>query len=150
MAANTSPIYCRVADIQMTTGVLTSANTTVDLSNVHIPSTGNAMVIFTASTSEGGRVDRVVFQPLGTNVATVARLWYSRANITSTDPSGGANYNSQVRDVTLLATTVSQVAAVGATEVQLDLPMPAAGQLWYTIGTSVAAGFSVTGIGGKY
>jgi hypothetical protein len=150
MSANISPIYSRTPDVQVTTGVLSSGNTTVDLTNVHIPSTGNAMMIFQASSSEGGRLDRIVIQPLGTNTATVMRLWYSKANISSTDPSAGANNNAQLRDVTLVGTTVSQVAAIGTVEVQLDLPMPGGGQVWYTIGTSVAAGFAVTGIGGKY
>lgn len=150
MAANTNPIYSRVPDIQLSTAAVVGGNTTVDLTNVHSPSTGNGYKIFQASSSEGGRVDRLVVQPLGTNIATVMRLWVTSAHANSTDPSAGTASNAQIRDITLPATTVSQTAAIGSVECQLDVPLPPMYAIYVTLGTTVAAGFAVSGIGGKY
>lgn len=139
MAANQKPIYSVAPDVQWSTGAVTGGNTTADLT------TGTIYQIFTASTSEGGRVDRVLFQPLGTNTATVARIWINN-NATTTSPGN----NAQLRDITLPATTVNQTLSIGSVEVQMDLPIPAAYKLYCTLGTTVAAGFSVTTVGGKY
>ncbi len=139
MAANTRPIYSVAPSIQWTTGPITAANTTTDMIS------GAVHRIFTASSSEGGRVDRIIIQPLGSNSATVLRLWVNDG--TATTNSGA---NTQIRDITLPLTTVSQTAAVGSVECQLDLPLNPSYALYATIGTSVAAGFLITAVGGRY
>jgi len=137
-AGNTSAIFSRVADIQFGPTVLT-ANTTVDLT------AGTTYLIFTADATNGGRVEKLVFMPLGTNTATVLRIWLNNGGSTGTRAN-----NNQIRDVTMPATTVSQVAAIGAIEIPLNIALPPAYAIYITTGTTVAAGFDVTGIGGKY
>jgi hypothetical protein len=138
MAANTAQIYSRLADIQFGPTVLT-ANTTVDLT------AGTIYLIFTADATNGGRVEKLIIMPLGTNVATVLRIWLNNGGVTGTRAN-----NNQIRDVTCPATTVSQVAAIGALEVPLNIALPLGYTIYVTTGTTVAAGFDVTAVGGKY
>jgi hypothetical protein len=139
MAANTAPIYSRSADVQWTTNNVVAANTTTDLTS------GTIYTLFTADATNGGRVEKVIILARGTNVATVLRLWVNNGGATGT-----AANNTQVRDITVPATTVSQVAAVGALEVPLNIALPPAYVLIATIGTAIAAGLWVTVVGGKY
>lgn len=139
MAANTAPIYSKVADIQWATDIVQSANTTTTLTS------GTIYPIFTADTTNGGYVQRVRFRPLGTNVATVARIWINNGGATTT-----ADNNAMWDEISFPITTVSQTAAQATYELPLNFPLPASYRLYVTLGTAVAAGFDVTVIGGKY
>ena len=139
MAANTAPIYSKVADIQWATDIVQSANTTTTLTS------GTIYPIFTADTTNGGYVQRVRFRPLGTNVATVARVWINNGGDTTT-----ATNNSMWDEISFPITTVSQTAAQATYELPLNFPLPASYRLYVTLGTAVATGFDVTVIGGKY
>lgn len=99
MAANTSPIYSRLADVQWAITVL-AANTTKDLT------AGTSYLCFTADATEGGRLDKLRIRSLGTNVATVMRVWINNGSTTGT-----AANNTLYTEITLAATTVSEVAA---------------------------------------
>jgi hypothetical protein len=138
VAANTSPIYSRLGDIQWIPAV-TTANTSKDLTS------GTIYLVFTADATNGGYVDKVVWQPDGSNVATAGRIWLNNGAATGT-----AANNCLLKDVTLPLTTNSEVAAIGNTEVTLGLMLPVGYKLYVTIGTTVAAGFHVAAIGGKY
>jgi len=138
MAAATSPIFTRTPDTQWI-GAVATANTTKDLTS------GTIYLAFTADATEGGRVDRLIIMPLGTNIATALRIWLNNGSVTGT-----AANNTMLRDITMAATTNSEVAAIGSVEVQLDLTMQASYRVYITVGTTVAAGFGVTAIGGKY
>lgn len=138
MAANTSAIYSKIADVQWIDTV-TDKNITTDLTS------GTIYLIFTADATNGGRVDKISIMPLGTNIATVMRFWVNNGATTATLAN-----NSQFKDVTLPATTVSQVAELGATEIPMDLPLPPGYRLYATLGTCSAAGFDVVAYGGKY
>ena len=138
MAANTSQIFSRLADIQWINTVIT-ANTTTDLT------AGTIYLVGTADATNGGRFSKLIVQPLGTNVATALRVWLNNGSATGT-----AANNTQIKDVTLAATTVSQIAAIGNTEIPLDLSLPAGYKIYVTIGTTIVAGVDVAMIGGKY
>ena len=139
MAANTAPIYSKVADIQWASSIVQSANTTTDLT------TGTIYPIFTADTTNGGYVQRIRFRPLGSNAATVARVWINNGD----DPTISSN-NSMWDEIAIALTTVSQTAAQATYELPLNFPLPANYRLYVTLGTVVASGFDVTVIGGKY
>jgi hypothetical protein len=134
---NTQPIYTASGDTQWTVSA-TTANTTKDLSS------GTVFTAFTASDS-GGYVQRIRFKPLGTNVATVARVWIN---------NGGANTvaanNTYWDDISLPSTTVSEVSAQPTFELPLNIALPAGYKILVTLGTAVAAGYTITVIGGKY
>lgn len=140
MPANTSAIYSRVADIQWGT-LITAANTAKD-------GTGTVVTIFTADATNGGRVERIKARAAGTNTASVLRIFINNGSTNAT-----AANNSLYAEVTLTSTTLSEVAAVTDPCVGiLDFPLvlPPGYKLNITIGTTVAAGYYVTAVGGKY
>ena len=79
MAANTAPIYTALGDIQWgatdgnggAAGPLKTANTAKD-------GTGTVLTVFTADATNGGYVQRARFRAVGTNVATVARIFHQQ------------------------------------------------------------------------
>ena len=139
MAANVQPIYSKTADIQWATEIVQSANTTTNLT------AGTIYHIFSADTTNGGYVQRVRFRPLGTNAATVARIWINNGGDTTT-----AANNTLWDEIAIALTTVSQTAAQATYELPLNFPLPPSYKLYVTLGTAVLAGFDVTVIGGKY
>ena len=140
MAANTSPIFSESPAIGLSdaTPILT-ANTTTDLTS------GTIYLLFTADATDGSYVDKIIIQPIGTNVATAGRFWINNGSTTGT-----ATNNTQFKDVTLAATTLSQVAAIGNTEVTVGFALPAGYKIYMTLGTTVAAGFKATVVAGNY
>ncbi len=138
MAANTSPIFSVQGDIQWVSAAITAANTTTDLTS------GTIYPIFTGGTN-GSYVQKIRFRHLGTNVATVARVWINNGSTTGT-----AANNTLWDEITLAANTLSQVAAAINYELPLGFALPAGDIIYVTLGTAVAAGFRVTVIGGDY
>lgn len=136
MAANTSPIF-PVAGV-VAWGKLTTANTAKD-------GTGTVATIFTADATNGGRVDTVKCRALGTNVATVLRIFINNGSTNGTDTN-----NALYMERTLAATTLSEVAELADYEIPLNLVLPAGYKINVTLGTTVAAGWQITGVGGKY
>lgn len=136
MAANTAPIYSKVADIQW--GTVTTANTAKD-------GTGTQVTVFTADATNGGRVDKLKVRAAGTNVATALRVFINNGSTNAT-----AGNNSLYTEATIAATTLSEVSALADTEILLGLSLPPGYKLNVAIGTTVAAGLAVTAVGGKY
>jgi hypothetical protein len=134
---NTQPIFTASGDTQWAVSAVT-ANTTKDLT------LGTNYLVFTASTN-GGYVQRLRFRALGTNVATVARVFINNGSTNATQVN-----NVLWDEVSLPATTVSETSALATYEVPLNFALPAGYRLYVTLGTGVAAGYSITCIGGKY
>jgi hypothetical protein len=139
MAGNTAPIYSKVGDIQW--GTLTAANTTKDGTG------GTPLLVFAADATNGGRLEKIKVRALGTNVATVARVFINNGS----SLASAAN-NSLFYEQTIAATTVSEVAAQVDNEITLGGPLvlPPGYRVYITIGTAVAAGLAFTAVGGKY
>jgi hypothetical protein len=137
MPANTSPIFSAAGSIQWSATPLTAANTAKD-------GTGTVNSVFTG-TANGNFVQKLVVRSLGTNVATVLRVFIN---------NGGANTvasnNSLIAELALPATTLSEVASQPPYELALNYVLPAAYKINCTLGTAVAAGFQVSAIGGQY
>ena len=141
MAANTIPIYTKAGQSSwctLTTGV--TAQTGV-----------GATLLFTAG-ADGARVERITIRPLGTNVATALRIFLNNGSDNAT-----AGNNALVAEKTITANTVSQVAESALNELPtathptaFPLVLPAGYRLYASIGTTVAAGLTVTAIGGTY
>jgi hypothetical protein len=138
MAANPTPIYSRVGDIQYVEAIV-AANTTKDLT------TGTIYLVFTADAANGGRVEEITFTAKGTNVATVARIWINNGATTAT-----AANNNLYREASLPATTLSEVAKLAEVTLALGFALPPGYRIYVTIGTVVAAGYHANVIGGKY
>jgi hypothetical protein len=136
MAGNTDPIYSRVGDI--TWGTVATANTAKD-------GTGTVVTVFTADATNGGRVEKLKVRAAGTNVATALRVFLNNGSSNATPAN-----NTLYTEITVAATTLSEVAALADNEITLNLALPPGYKINITIGTTVAAGLHVTAVGGKY
>ena len=74
--ANNSPIFSRLGDCQGGVVLTTAAN---DYTGQNI----NNAIVFTSDTTNGGFLQRLRFKALGTNVATVCRVYGVAANTTN-------------------------------------------------------------------
>jgi hypothetical protein len=138
MPRNTDPIFVGRADFDWdTAGALTTANTAKD-------GTGTVQILWTAE-SEGSYLEKVICCARGTNVASVLRLWVNNGGATTT-----AANNKLLTEVSLPATTLSEVAAQPDVAKLLDLKLPATYRIIAAIGTTVAAGWDVSISGGHF
>ena len=147
MAQNTNPIFpltpvnswvSGAAANAATPGV--TANTTKDLS-----SGTNYGPIFTGKAVDGSRLDFIKVRALGTNVATVIRIWVNNGSATTT-----AANNALYLERTLSSTSVSETAELPDIILPLNISLPAGYRIYATFGTVVAAGFHLTAVGGEY
>lgn len=140
MAANTQPIFSNQGFIKWGTAI-TAANTATDGTGTTTTiATGNA-----AGNAAGNYIQKLICRPLGTNVATVGRIFANNGSTNAT-----AANNALIAEVTLPAVTLSQVAAMVAVEIPINFVLPASFNLNATLGTAVAAGWMFTAIGGQY
>lgn len=143
MAANINPIFPKVGNVSWAK---------LNLANPAVDGTGSMSTVFTAGTvstvftagAEGSRVDKISFQPLGTNDKTVVRVFINKG-----DNSTALN-NTLYLEQTINATIASTDAALPKIEVPIDLILPAGYKLICTLGTAVASGIQVTVEGGDY
>lgn len=144
MPANTSPLFPLTPKVSW--APLTAANTAKD-------GTGTVATVFTAG-ANGARIDQIKVRALGTNVATVLRLFVNNGSANSS-----AANNALIHEATIAATTLSEVAALADNDITITkganvVPpiqfLPAGYKLNVTIGTTVAAGLEVTVFGADY
>lgn len=147
--ANTDPIYARAWDIQLAGAVIgTSANTATDGTGA------NTTRIFTADSTDGSFVYKVILKPISTIAATVARLWYcsDTGSFTAGTTNTAAN-TTMIAEVTIAAFTASNTVAAPQYEIPVMMGLPASTKLLITFGTSTGAGttgFNPLVIAGKY
>lgn len=137
MPANTNPIYGLTPNIGNGTAnavVGSSANTETDGTGA------NTYQIFAAG-ANGSYVYKVMFRPVSTVAATVARVWF--LNDTGSFSAGTTNTAAKtllLGELTLAAFTASNTLASPANELALNIPIPASTKLLVTFGTSTGAG----------
>lgn len=147
MAQNTNPIFPLIPVNSWVSGTGATAgtpglaaNTTTDLTSGTIYGP-----IFTAGAVEGSRLDFIKVRALGTNVATVIRIWINNGAATTT-----AANNTLYLERTLSATTISQTSEQPDISLPLNISLAAGYRVYATFGTAVAAGFHLTAVGGDY
>ena len=141
MSANTQPIFSALGSIQWGPAPLTAANTAKDgTGTVTTIATGN-----NAGNNAGNFLQRLVARALGTNVATVLRVFINNGGVNTT-----AANNTLIGEMTLPATTLSELAAQPDYVLPLNFVLPAGYKINVTLGTAVAAGYQVSVIGGQY
>jgi hypothetical protein len=149
MPQNTNPIFTLTGRISWNNlnGGVTGATGSLQTQNTAKDGTGTnpyALPVFTAG-SNGSFVQRIRFRAAGTNVATVARIFINDGE----DQTLAVN-NVLFDEITLAATTLSEVSALATYELPLNLVLPASYKLLVTLGTSVTGGYYVSVIGGDY
>lgn len=137
MPANSSPIFSKIAHVEWSNGI-TAANIAKD-------GTGVVDTVFTADATNGSYLQKLIVRPRGTNVASVLRVFIN---------NGGANSvaanNALVAELSLPATTNSEVAALSGNELPLNIPVPPGFSVLVTLGTAVAGGYAISAFGGDY
>ncbi len=136
MSANTTPIFIAAPRCSfVTTGV--NANTALD-------GTGTVATLFTAG-ANGSKVEDIIMQHLGTNIATVVRIFINNGSTNAT-----AINNSLIHEETMAANTLDQDTASVPVYYRANLVLPAGYKINVTIGTAIASGIQVTAQGGDF
>ena len=128
MAANTNPIFPLSPRCAGTT--LASAATEKD---------GSTATSLLAAGENGTRLDKIVAKPIGTNVATVLRVF-----------ACGTGMNTIIREQSIAASTASEEEALAEYVLTFDESIPFGATLKVALGTEVAGGIQVTAFGGDY
>ena len=136
MAANTSPIYGRISDLQLGGAVIgTSANTATDGTGA------NTFLLFTADSTEGSFVQSVRLKPISTIAATVVRIWYcSATGAFSAGSTNTAANTTMIGEMSVAAWTASNTLASPVYELPINIALPASTKILATFGTSTGAG----------
>ena len=147
MAQNTNPIFPLIPVNSWVSGTAATAGTPGLTANTTTDLTAGTIYgpIETAGAVEGSRLDFIKVRALGTNVATVIRIWLNNGSATGT-----AANNTLYLERSLSATTVSQTAELPDIILPLGISLAAGYRVYATFGTAVAAGFHLTAIGGDY
>ena len=149
MPANTAPIYIVAPDLQLAGSIVgSSANTATDGTGA------NTYLIYTADSTNGSYVYKVILKSVSTTAATVARLFYCSATgaFTAGTTNTAAN-TTMIGELTLAAFTASNTTASPQYEIPVNFPLPPSTKLLITFGTSTGAGttgFNPLVIAGKY
>jgi hypothetical protein len=134
---NTKPIFSSVGAAEFAPAILT-ANTAKD-------GTGTVSTVFTADATYGSWVEDIVAQPIGTNTASVARVFINNGSTNAT-----ATNNSFIANVGLPGTTLTEVTGMVSVTIPIRRALPPGFKLNVVIGTTVAAGWTFTAFGGDY
>lgn len=145
MPGNTDPIYSRIGDVSSngTTGMAPSLTTAAaDYTGV----SANNKLVFTADGTNGGFVQRLRFKAAGGNAAaTVARIYFNNG----TDHTTATN-NSFYGELSLPIVAAIATAATIDIDYPMAVPLPPGFCIYVGLGTTVAGGWIVTPVAGKY
>lgn len=128
--ANKDPIYALTPT--------TTFGATVQTANTAKDGTGTVVLIATAG-AQGARVKKVIAEATGTNTASVLRIFRNNGSTNTV-----AANNSLVKQVSLPATTLTEVAGMQPVQVVINTDLMAGERLYVTIGTTVAALWAVS------
>jgi hypothetical protein len=131
MAVNTTPIFTKSGLVQGLAAALTTANTAMD-------GTGTLNDVFTAG-ADGALAIKLVCRALGTNVATVLRVFYFDGTT-----------NRLFTEMSIPGTTAVTNSALAPFEIPLGLLMKSGDKLKVTLGAAIAAGVMVSVVGASY
>lgn len=138
MVANISPIFGRVPQIEWGATTVATANTAKD-------GTGTVLTAFTADATEGSFLQYIALRAAGSNIASVARIFINNGASNATPAN-----NILFTELSLPATTGTETAQVSGQIVPMNIGLPAGYRILITLGTTVATGYYVTGVGSKY
>ena len=113
--------------------------------NTALDGTGTVNTVFIADATNGSYLQKLVFRPRGSNIATVARVFINNGLTNATVAN-----NSMIGEVSLPLVGASATAALTAIELPINMPIPPGYQIFVTFGTAVAGGYAVTAFGGDY
>jgi hypothetical protein len=145
MAANTSPIFTGVPDVQWgaadgnggSAGPLKTANAAFD-------GTGTVLTVFTAG-SNGSYLKKLIARACGTNIASVLRIFINNGSTNGTIAN-----NSIIGEISLPATTANAAGALPSVEYPFEFPIQNGYKINVVVGTTISAGWQISVVGGDY
>lgn len=148
MAANIQPIYTRQGSVSkdaVSTSSAAFGGTLTTATGDYTGASANHQLVWTADATNGGFIQRLRFQAIGTNVVTVARIYINNGGTLTT-----AANNVFYGQVTLPATTANNAATTTEVDYPMNFAIDPGFRILVGLGTTVAAGWICVGIGGKY
>lgn len=143
-AVNNDPIYSKVGEVSYNAAnsmSQTISNAANDFTGV---STLNSLV-FTADSTNGGFIQRIRFKAVGTNAASVARVFLNNGLT-----NGTASNNAFYGEISLPATTLSSTSATSEIDYPMNFAINPLFRIYFGLATAVSAGWVAVGIGGRY
>ena len=141
---NIDVIYSRGGNVSsndgttMTTGMVTA---TADYTGA----SANHVLAWTANTTNGGYIQRLRFKATGTVVASVARIYINNGSVNTT-----ATNNQFSGEQSLPAVTAINTSATSDIDYPMGFAIDPGFRIYVGLGTTVAASWIVTGVGGRY
>lgn len=143
MAANTYPVFTKRGD--------SSADAATALPGTLLTATGdytgisaNHVLVHTAG-ADGSYVQGIRFKAIGTNVASVARIYVNNGSAQTT-----ATNNVFIGEISLPATTGINTAATAEVFYPLGIQLENGWRIYAGLGTTVAAGWRPSAVAGDY
>lgn len=142
--SNKTPIYSIAGDPSSNSATAMAPTFTTAAADYTGATATNNKLVFTAG-ANGGFLQRLRFKALGTNTASVARVFINNGSANTT-----AANNSFYGEISLPATTISAVSATVEIDYSMNFALPPAFTIYVGLGTTVAAGWVCTPIAGEY
>ena len=144
MPANTSPIFSLNGDVSSDSATAMAPTFTTAAADYTGATATHNKLVFTAGTN-GGFIQRLRFKAIGTNTASVARVFINNGSANTT-----AANNSFYGEIALPATTAIATTSTSDLDYPLNFALPAGFRIYVGLGTTVAAGWVCTPIAGEY
>lgn len=148
MPGNQYPIFSRQGEVSANNGVATTAclgQTLTVAAGDYTGVNGNNQIVFTSDANNGSYIQRLRFKALGTNVTSVARIYMNNGGSNTV-----ANNNILIGEQTLPATTAIATVSTIDLDYPLNMALNPGFRILVGLGTTVAAGWSVSPVGGDY
>ena len=141
---NNSPIFTSGIEMKWTPTTLSSV---VTGSTVAAYDGTSATVLVFSAGFNGAFVQKLVGEAMGTNIASVLRVYVNNGSTSAT-----ASNNVLYYQFSLPVTTASQITATPHIEVPLLLQLPPYYAVYVSISctTNLASGWKITAVGGEY
>lgn len=144
MPANSEPIYSKQGEVSSNAGTGFGAAVTTATGD-YTGASANHVLVFTADSTNGGYIQRLRFQAAGTNTASVMRIYINNGSA-NTSAANNVFYGQ----CSLPGTTAINTAATTEIDYPMNFALNPGFRIYVGVGTTVAAGWIVTAIGGKY
>jgi hypothetical protein len=142
--ANKTPIYSIGGELSVDSSTTMAPTFTTAAADYTGATATHNKLVFTAGPN-GGYLQRLRFKAIGTNVATVARIYINNGSANTT-----ASNNSFYGEVSLPATTASASSATTEIDYPMNFALEPSWRIYVGLGTTVAAGWVCTPIAGQY
>ena len=143
MAANTAPIYSLSPDVSAN-GTTTMPVAMTTATGDYTGASANHVLVYTAG-SNGGYIRRLRLNAIGTNVASVARIYINNGSANTT-----AANNVLFGQVSLPAITATNTGSTIEVDYPTEFAINAGFRIYVGLGTTVASGWICTAIAGQY